>query len=196
MLGALFLIIAGALLLIYPIRGSSSSSFRNNSILVSLTILSCILVLSSTHSLSLKQGLPPLNQFLSWGVLFTSLTFVFFYPRKHSTVQEGLANVYLSVAPSFVLLSIAYEVLFYAALALQLLAWVLVELQFFAPKVKNDKESSGITTHDVRRAVIYVCIYISSFSSYLKKFNLTFKTDYHVLCIDVWHGKYCKYQQF
>lgn len=164
MLGALFLLIGGVLLYYYPIRGSSPSTTRLTLAFVSVIVIASLLFLSSTHSLALKQGLPLTNQILAWSLLFVSLSFIFFYPRTHSSVLVGLTSVYLAVAPSFILLSIAYEVLFYAALALQLFAWILVELQYFAPSGtsnNNNKDSvSPISSHDARRAVIYVCFFL------------------------------------
>jgi len=73
--------------------------------------------------------------------------------------------LYLSVAPSFVLLSIAYEVLFYAALVLNLFAWLLVELKYFGP-AKRSQEMNSITVHDARRAVIYIVMcYVGLFGT-------------------------------
>jgi hypothetical protein len=88
MLGALFVISAGIIILLKPIRGTHLPTRVAQHILVALLIISCVLVLSSSYSLAQKQGLPRVNQILAWGMLALSLVFVFVYPRTHGDVVE------------------------------------------------------------------------------------------------------------
>eukprot|EP00026_Physarum_polycephalum_P001275 Phypoly_transcript_01276.p1 GENE.Phypoly_transcript_01276~~Phypoly_transcript_01276.p1 ORF type:complete len:1047 (+),score=198.21 Phypoly_transcript_01276:62-3142(+) len=169
MLGALFLILAGVVITLYPPPGPYRRATRRaQQVLVALIALASLLVLVAAHNLAQKQGLPRVNQVLAWGVLAASLGFVFVYPRTHAGVVEGLACLYLAVAPGFVLLSIAYEVLFYAALALNLFAWLLVELKYFGPTSMTTRtdDTNSITVYDARRAVIYIVMcYVAIFGT-------------------------------
>lgn len=91
----------------YLLRPGPFGSQRTTKItLISLTLLSAFLVYSTTRSLSLKQGLPFMNQVLAWCCLTGSILFLFGYPRAYrGGVLEGLACLFLGVGPSYVLLS-------------------------------------------------------------------------------------------
>ncbi len=188
--GASFATFLGLSLNRLPLTSGFRFSSRSIKLfLIGLLVLSSLVVRSSANSLSQKQGLPLVNQLLAWTSFSASFFFLFIYPFTHEGILEGLSCVYLSVIPSFILLSLNYEVLFYVALAFHLFVWLLFELQFFAKhkyfsgvSVSSDSfyilfRSSGrkgVTMQDARRAVIYVCFSVSSIDFKLFFFTMTF----------------------
>ncbi|GAU13038.1 hypothetical protein TSUD_173380 [Trifolium subterraneum] len=61
--------------------------------------------------------------------------------RKNSILSR-LTSIFLGFAPPFLLLSIGYEAVFYAALALVLMAWILFENTLFNLNIMNTSSSS------------------------------------------------------
>ncbi|KAI1436326.1 PigN-domain-containing protein [Xylaria sp. CBS 124048] len=93
-----------------------------------LIILSMIVTRSSALSLQAKQGLPRGNQVVGWLVLVISLLMPLAHrlqPNNH--YLHRLLVIFLTCAPTFVILTISYEGLFYFAFSLTLLTWVQLE---------------------------------------------------------------------
>ncbi|KAL2157486.1 hypothetical protein VTH06DRAFT_6037 [Thermothelomyces fergusii] len=93
-----------------------------------LTILSIVVTRSSALSLQAKQGLPRGNQVLGWVVLASS----FLMPLAHraqpnSHYLHRILVIFLTCAPTFVILAISYEGLFYVAFSAVLVSWVRLE---------------------------------------------------------------------
>lgn len=83
---------------------------------------------SSALSLQAKQGLPRGNQAVGWLVLVIS----FLMPVAHRLQPNHhylhrLLVIFLTCAPTFVILTISYEGLFYFAFSLLLVTWVRLE---------------------------------------------------------------------
>ncbi|XP_007933733.2 GPI ethanolamine phosphate transferase 1 [Orycteropus afer afer] len=98
-------------LLIYPLQMLS-------------TVLS-ILVVNSTHgSLLQKQGLPLLNQTVSWAVLASSLVVPLLSP---TAVFQRLLGIFLSLMPTYLLLSTGHEALFPIILFCLMFTWIHME---------------------------------------------------------------------
>ncbi|KAG0585367.1 hypothetical protein M758_2G006200 [Ceratodon purpureus] len=71
-----------------------------------------------------KKGLPLVHQLINWSLAGLSILL----PIKSSRgMLLRLISIFLGFAPLFLLLSIGYEALFYTALGLVLLVWILVE---------------------------------------------------------------------
>ncbi|KIW32800.1 uncharacterized protein PV07_04321 [Cladophialophora immunda] len=90
--------------------------------------LTIIVTRSSVASLQAKQGLPLGNQVIGWLVLIASVILPFVHriaPNKH--YLHRLVIIFLTFSPSFVLLTISYEGLFYFAFCFTLLTWVRLE---------------------------------------------------------------------
>ncbi|OAP60021.1 hypothetical protein AYL99_05023 [Fonsecaea erecta] len=90
--------------------------------------LTIIVTRSSVASLQAKKGLPLGNQVIGWLVLIASVILPFVHriaPNKH--YLHRLVIIFLTFAPSFVLLTISYEGLFYFAFCFTLLTWVRLE---------------------------------------------------------------------
>uniref|UniRef100_A0A8D2L0C9 GPI ethanolamine phosphate transferase 1 n=1 Tax=Varanus komodoensis TaxID=61221 RepID=A0A8D2L0C9_VARKO len=94
-------------------------------------------IVNSTHSsLHSKQGLPVINQIISWTTLASSLIVpvlspTFLFPR--------LLSILLSLMSTYLLLSTGYEALFPLALALVMFVWINMEqeaLQHYGVSLK------------------------------------------------------------
>ncbi|KAI1192656.1 GPI ethanolamine phosphate transferase 1 [Nemania serpens] len=93
-----------------------------------LIILAMIVTRSSALSWQAKQGLPLGNQIVGWLVLVISLMMPLAHrlqPNNH--YLHRLLVLFLTCAPTFVILTISYEGLFYFAFSLTLVTWVRLE---------------------------------------------------------------------
>ena len=96
---------------------------------VGLIILSMLVTRSSALAIRNKTGLPRGNQIVGLITLFSSFTVM---PLAHRSRPSGnylnrLMVVFLTFAPTFVILTISYEGLFYVAFSAVLVAWVRIE---------------------------------------------------------------------
>jgi len=95
---------------------------------IGIILLTIIVTRSSVASLQAKQGLPLGNQVMGFFVLIASVILPFVHrisPNKH--YLHRLVIIFLTFSPSFVILTISYEGLFYAAFCFTLLSWVRME---------------------------------------------------------------------
>lgn len=93
-----------------------------------MVLLALIVTRSSVVSLQAKQGLPLGNQVVGWGVLVASLLLPFFhrlYPNSHYI--HRLMVLFLTFSPTFIILTISYEGLFYFVFCMTLITWVRLE---------------------------------------------------------------------
>uniref|UniRef100_A0A8C7VP26 GPI ethanolamine phosphate transferase 1 n=1 Tax=Oncorhynchus mykiss TaxID=8022 RepID=A0A8C7VP26_ONCMY len=90
-----------------------------------LHVAVCAYVPTSTHSsLQLKQGLPLLNQMISWTTLGSSL----FVPLLSSTrLFHRLLSIFLSLTATYLLLSTGSEALFPPVLSWLMFVWINIE---------------------------------------------------------------------
>ncbi|KAL2810895.1 Phosphatidylinositolglycan class N-domain-containing protein [Aspergillus granulosus] len=136
--GAALMFLTGLLYLLLEdqILGSSHQSAavsRTGSrvimgIQLGLVILSLIVTRSSIASLQAKNGLPFGNQVVGWIVLVASLLLPFFhrfYPNSH--YLHRLMILFLTFSPTFIILTISYEGLFYFSFCMTLITWVRLE---------------------------------------------------------------------
>ncbi|KAM3501598.1 hypothetical protein MY10362_005421 [Beauveria mimosiformis] len=95
---------------------------------IGLTILAMIVTRSSALSLAAKTGLPLGNQVVGWTVLVLSLLMPFAHRlQPNSNYMHRLMLIFLTCSPTFVILTISYEGLFYVAFCITLVAWVRLE---------------------------------------------------------------------
>lgn len=88
------------------------------------TVLSMYVVYSTNSSLLRKQGLPLVNQILSWAVLASSLV----VPLLSSPVLfQRLLSILLSLMSTYLLLSTGYEALFPLVLSCLMFVWIHME---------------------------------------------------------------------
>ncbi|KAJ3287053.1 Glycosyl phosphatidyl inositol anchor synthesis [Rhizoclosmatium sp. JEL0117] len=96
-------------------------------------LVSIFIVNDTSGRLTRKEGLPLLNQLLSWIILFSCgiIPAMDLVKEGHHFLRR-LVVIYLSFAPLFILLSISYETLFYFCFSQTLLGWLLMERQLFS----------------------------------------------------------------
>lgn len=138
--GGVLMLVAGILYLAFEDRITSSSrSGRKDQAVKPLSrgIMGCqigvialtiLVTRSSVFSLQAKQGLPLGNQVVGWLCLIASLTLPFVHrlaPNDH--YLHRLMIIFLTFSPSFILLTISYEGLFYFTFCSTLLFWVRLE---------------------------------------------------------------------
>ncbi|KAI1120879.1 GPI ethanolamine phosphate transferase 1 [Nemania abortiva] len=116
-----------------------------------LIILAMIVTRSSALSMQAKQGLPLGNQIVGWLVLVTSFLMPVIHrlqPNNH--YLHRLLVIFLTCAPTFVILTISYEGLFYVAFSLTLLTWVRLEHHGYVfLQATQKKEESQVSTAEV-----------------------------------------------
>ncbi|KAJ9606930.1 Glycosyl phosphatidyl inositol anchor synthesis [Cladophialophora chaetospira] len=152
---------AGALYLVFEndITSQSKSARRDSGpnvlsrtlmgLQTGVILLTVFVTRSSVASLQAKKGLPLGNQVVGWVVLLSSLILPFVHrlaPNKH--YLHRLVIIFLSFSPSFVLLTISYEGLFYFAFCFTLLAWVRLEhaIQLHtSPSNSSQLTANGVT---------------------------------------------------
>jgi GPI ethanolamine phosphate transferase 1 len=101
---------------------------------------------SSSLSLSAKQGLPRGNQIVGWMTLIISLLMPLAHRLQPNTHHlHRLVVIFLTFAPTFVILTISYEGLFYCAYSITLLSWVRLEHydQAFSSPQSGGKQANG-----------------------------------------------------
>ncbi|XP_020676240.1 GPI ethanolamine phosphate transferase 1 isoform X2 [Dendrobium catenatum] len=99
---------------------------------------SVMVVLSTTHRAE-KRELLVVHQLVNWLIAGLSMILPFF---SKPALLTRLTSIFLGFAPPFLLLSIGYEAVFYSALALVLMGWILVECTIMC--VTKGKESPFI----------------------------------------------------
>ena len=114
-------------------------------------MLAMIVTRSSALSLQAKEGLPLGNQVVGWIVLVVPLFMPFAHrlqPNNH--YMHRLLVMFLTCAPTVVLLAISYEGLFYVAFSITLVAWVGLEHRAYsersAPKGPASRQLSRSAT--------------------------------------------------
>ncbi|KAJ1333573.1 GPI ethanolamine phosphate transferase 1 [Microdochium nivale] len=113
-----------------------------------LIALSIIVTRSSALSLAAKQGLPRGNQIVGWTTLVAS----FLVPLAHrlqpnTHYLHRLLVIFLTCAPTYVILTISYEGFFYVVFSLTLMTWVRLEHHssvFTKEAQKKGLESEGL----------------------------------------------------
>ncbi|KAI0815501.1 GPI ethanolamine phosphate transferase 1 [Xylaria sp. FL0064] len=121
-----------------------------------LIILAMIVTRSSALSMQAKQGLPRGNQIVGWLVLVISLLMPLAHrlqPNNH--YLHRLLVIFLACAPTFVILTISYEGLFYFVFSLTLVTWVRLEYHgyVFSQSTQEKENSRKSTTEAVVEAV-------------------------------------------
>ncbi|XP_057437272.1 GPI ethanolamine phosphate transferase 1 isoform X1 [Lotus japonicus] len=111
-----------------------------------LVALSSVMVYLSTSHRTEKQELLALHQLVNWSVAGMSMVLPLF---SENSLLSRLTSIFLGFAPPFLLLSIGYEALFYAAFALVLMAWILFEntLLNFNFMTKSSGSIKNVTNH-------------------------------------------------
>ncbi|NXA18660.1 PIGN transferase, partial [Ibidorhyncha struthersii] len=159
----------------------SENKYRNNEALKIyfyqvLSIALSTYVMSSTHdSLKNKQGLPVLNQIISWMTLVSSSVLPLLSP---TFLFQRLFSILLSLMSTYLLLSTGYEALFPLVLSGLMFVWINMEqesLQHYGLSLKqklavfNFAYATDITKFrqlhldDIRRSFFFVFFIVTAF---------------------------------
>ncbi|KAM3928453.1 GPI ethanolamine phosphate transferase 1 [Leptodactylus fuscus] len=142
--------------------------------MISLAVSIC--VVGTTHSsLAVKQGLPLLNQVISWAIL----TFSLVVPLLSTTLLfQRLFSIFLSFMSCYLLLSTGYEAFFPVALSCLMFVWIFIEQETLVKQQLSFKQklncidfscSADITQFrqlnldDTRRAFFLVFFIVTAF---------------------------------
>ncbi|XP_019377179.1 PREDICTED: GPI ethanolamine phosphate transferase 1 [Gavialis gangeticus] len=141
-----------------------------------LSIALSTYVVNTTHSsLQHKQGLPVINQMVSWTILASSLVVPLLSP---TFLFQRLLSILLSLMSTYLLLSTGYEALFPLVLSGLMFAWINMEqeaLQYYGLSLKpklailNFSYSTDITQFrqlhldDTRRSFFFVFFIVTAF---------------------------------
>ncbi|KAK0636892.1 GPI ethanolamine phosphate transferase 1 [Bombardia bombarda] len=164
MVGGALMVVIGLLYLIFedfvladfswPEKSSSSSSLPRNhlgrslvGVQIGLILLAIFITRSSALSLQAKQGLPLGNQVVGWVVLVASLLMPLAHrlaPNNH--YMHRILVIFLTCAPTFVILTISYEGLFYLVFSAILVSWVRLEhaVHVFSSSSNSKKSSVAV----------------------------------------------------
>ncbi|ESW12923.1 hypothetical protein PHAVU_008G153100 [Phaseolus vulgaris] len=113
-----------------------SSLFYLQALLVGLS--SFMVYLTTLHRAE-KQELLTSHQLINWFVSGFSIVLPLF---SENSLLSRLTSMFLGFAPPFLLLSIGYEAIFYAALGLVLMAWILFENTLLNLNIVNKSSDS------------------------------------------------------
>ncbi|PGG97571.1 phosphatidylinositol glycan, class N [Blastomyces parvus] len=141
-LGGTLMVLVGLLYLIFEASitphsktlsiAVSKGSRRIMGMQTGMILLAIIVTRSTITSLQSKEGLPLGNQVVGWSILVVSLVLPFFhrlYPNSH--YLHRLVAIFLAFSPTFIILTISYEGLFYFVFCITLLSWVQLEHRIY-----------------------------------------------------------------
>lgn len=198
--GGILMAGTGILYILFEETITSQSRARNNKktsldrlsrsvmgIQIGLIFLAIIVTRSSIASLQAKRGLPLGSQIIGWFTLITSLTLPFVHKlRPNSHYLHRLIIIFLTFSPSFVILTISYEGLFYFAFCTTLITWIRLEHAIYtftnpdplanlqpnpSPTTTNALSSKPLSTYrpltlaDARVSLIFLFLLQSAFFS-------------------------------
>lgn len=123
------------------------------SVQLGLVLLSMIVTHSSIGYIQARQGLPLGVLVVGWATLLTSL----FLPQLHGLYPNShyihrLVVIFLQFAPTFIILTISFEGLFYFAFCLCLFSWMRLEHQVYLHTTDKSKTASS-ATNPIRPAI-------------------------------------------
>ncbi|XP_013202143.1 GPI ethanolamine phosphate transferase 1 isoform X1 [Microtus ochrogaster] len=139
------------------------------------TMFSMYVVYSTHHSLLKKEGLPLMNQIVSWATLASSLVVPFL---SSTALFQRLSSILLSLMPTYLLLSTGYEALFPLVLSCLMFVWIHMEQETLQQPGVSCKQKLGsiqftcntdiaqlrlLDPDDIRRAFFLVFFLVTAF---------------------------------
>ncbi|KAL8162147.1 hypothetical protein V2J09_013636 [Rumex salicifolius] len=135
--------------------------------------LSSVMVPLSTFHRTEKQELHYIHQTLNWLIAGLSMVLPLF---SSPSILSRLTSIFMGFAPTYLLLSIGYEAMFYATLGLVLMAWVLSEntihyvnkaeksLSYLIDdKAIADNQNRSLQLSDIRIPLIFMVLFNIAF---------------------------------
>lgn len=118
-------------------------------------LIASIVLWTTESSLFSGNGLPGLNQLISWSLFLVSLIFLFISGKDYTSV---LISTFLSLITPYILLSISYEVVFYISFSILLVLWIIIETEIYKNQYQKHHllQESPITFQHIRIGVFYI----------------------------------------
>ncbi|XP_065058696.1 GPI ethanolamine phosphate transferase 1-like isoform X2 [Rhopilema esculentum] len=134
------------------------------SLLVTAVVLCTLLRLHTSQSIAAKEGLPVVNQILSWALVPTLPTVVLFSQKESITRLIAILTSLLSI---YLLTCISYEGFFVFILALTMILWIKVEQQLMEfPSSHIDlqnRSSSKLSSDHIRISFMFIFFILLAF---------------------------------
>ncbi|KAJ6083846.1 hypothetical protein N7467_007981 [Penicillium canescens] len=112
---------------------------------IGMVLLALIVTRSTVFSLQARQGVPFGNIVVGWIVLVASLSLPFFhrlYPNSH--YLHRLMVIFLTFSPTFIILTISWEGLFYFVFCMTIVTWVRLEHAIYVhTKANSTAQQAG-----------------------------------------------------
>ncbi|KAE8597684.1 hypothetical protein XENTR_v10016563 [Xenopus tropicalis] len=172
---ALLISLVSCLWVIYKRKNKSAGNIdKMVHVCQMLILILAMYIVNTTHSsLAAKQGLPLINQIVSWTVLASALV----VPLCTTAVLfQRLLSIFLSLMSTYLLLSTGYEALFPLVLSCLMCTWIYIEqgtlvkygLSFkymlngidFSPEITQSRQ---LNLDDIRRSFFLVFFIITAF---------------------------------
>jgi phosphatidylinositol glycan class N len=175
LLGGTLMFFVGAIYLIFEssILGPASTPNTMSRMILSVQLGLVLLAMITTHSaigyIQARQGLPLGVLVVGWATLLSSLAIPQLhglYPNSHYI--HRLVVLFLQFAPTFIILTISYEGLFYFAFCLCLFSWMRLEHQVHLHTTEAAIARIGdrkLTLADARTALFALYLIQSAFFS-------------------------------
>ncbi|GMF08313.1 unnamed protein product [[Candida] boidinii] len=146
-LGGVLILVSGIIGLIYILKRQIYPVSKISIILVSLQLSVVLISIISTRaaviSLQKREGLPPLAQFVGWSSIVISLILlpILHHYNPNKDYRLRFLMISLTFAPTFIILTISFESLFYLLFQLTILQWIEIETKLLHISNKNDANS-------------------------------------------------------
>ncbi|PGH15050.1 GPI ethanolamine phosphate transferase 1 [Polytolypa hystricis UAMH7299] len=182
-IGGMIMFFTGLLYLIFEETIASQSSTRMTitaaarqgsrlimGVQIGMILLSVIVTRSSVASLQAREGLPLGNEVVGWFTMAASLIVPFihrFYPNNN--YLHRLVVIFLTFAPTFIILTISYEGLFYFVFCISVLTWVQLEHRIYEYQSSHTQTTTTttpyrtLTTSDARIALFFFFLLQAAF---------------------------------
>ncbi|PVH98946.1 GPI ethanolamine phosphate transferase 1 [Periconia macrospinosa] len=119
-----------------------------------LVLLAVIVTRSSVITLQARQGLGSGNIYVGWFTLVASLVLPLGYSGQADRhYLHRLTATFLQFAPTFIILTISYEGLFYFAFCMCLFSWMRLEHSVYLHKTKGS-QPDGVSAKDGVKAAV------------------------------------------